>query len=176
LDRNDAYYFLEMNTRIQVEHPVTEIVAQVDIVKEQLRIATGDPLRISQGEVKVHGHAIECRINAEDWERDFAPCPGRVTAYRAPGGPGVRVDSHVCAGYEIPSQYDSMVAKLICVGHTRESAIARMLRALDEYQIEGVKTTIPCHRFIMSDPRFRKGRYYTDFVDELMEIQRKKRG
>ena len=176
LDRNDAYYFLEMNTRIQVEHPVTEIVAQVDIVKEQLRIATGDPLRISQGEVKVHGHAIECRINAEDWERDFAPCPGRVAAYRAPGGPGVRVDSHVCAGYEIPSQYDSMVAKLICVGHTRESAIARMLRALDEYQIEGVKTTIPCHRFIMSDPRFRKGRYYTDFVDELMEIQRKKRG
>ncbi len=176
LDRNDAYYFLEMNTRIQVEHPVTEIVAQVDIVKEQLRIATGDPLRISQGEVRIHGHAIECRINAEDWERDFAPCPGRVTAYRAPGGPGVRVDSHVYAGYEIPSQYDSMVAKLICVGHTRESAVARMQRALEEYQIDGVKTTIPCHRFIMSDPRFRKGRYNTDFVDELMEVQRKKRG
>ncbi|MEI6632410.1 MAG: acetyl-CoA carboxylase biotin carboxylase subunit [Chlamydiota bacterium] len=175
LDRNDNYYFLEMNTRIQVEHPVTEIVTETDIVKEQFRIATGESLKIVQSAVQIHGHAIECRINAEDWERDFAPCPGTVTAYHPPGGPGVRVDSHVYAGYEIPSHYDSMVAKVICVGHTRESAVTRMQRALDEYVIEGIKTTIPCHRFIMSDPRFRKGKYYTDFVDELMEVQRKKK-
>lgn len=175
LDRHDNYFFLEMNTRIQVEHPVTEIVTETDIVKEQFRIATGDALRVVQSAVQIHGHAIECRINAEDWERDFAPCPGRVTAYLPPGGPGVRVDSHVYQGYEIPSQYDSMVAKVICVGHTRESAITRMQRALDEYVIEGIKTTIPCHRFILSDPRFRKGKYYTDFVDELMDVQRKKK-
>lgn len=174
LDRNDNYYFLEMNTRIQVEHPVTEIVTETDIVKEQMRIATGEPLKIDQGAVQIHGHAIECRINAEDWERDFAPCPGRVTGYLPPGGPGVRVDSHVYSGYEVSPHYDSMVAKLICVGHTRESAITRMCRALGEYVIEGIKTTIPCHRFIMNDPRFRKGKYYTDFVDEILETQRKK--
>ena len=175
LDRDDYFYFLEMNTRIQVEHPVTEIVTQVDIVKEQVRIAQGEALKLQQSGVALFGHAIECRVNAEDWERDFAPCAGRVTAYSAPGGPGVRVDSHVYAGYEIPSYYDSMVGKVICVGHSRESAINRMRRALDEYIIEGVKTTIPLHRLILSDPRFRRGKYYTDFVDELVEVQKKKR-
>jgi biotin carboxylase len=160
-----------MNTRIQVEHPVTEIVTQVDIVKEQIRIATGESLTLTQSEVRLYGHAIECRINAEDWEKDFAACPGTVTFYSPPGGPGVRVDSHVYSGYEIPSYYDSMVGKVICVGHTRESAVSRMRRALDEYAIGGIKTTIPLHRLILSDPRFRKGKYYTDFVDELIETQ-----
>jgi acetyl-CoA carboxylase biotin carboxylase subunit len=175
LDRNDYFYFLEMNTRIQVEHPVTEIVTQVDIVKEQIRIAQGKALKLQQSNVRISGHAIECRINAEDWERDFTPCPGKMTVYSAPGGPGVRVDSHAYAGYEIPSYYDSMIGKIICVGHTRESALSRMRRALDEYIIQGVKTTIPLHRLILSDPRFRRGKYYTDFVDHLMEVQKKKR-
>ncbi|MDD5556212.1 MAG: acetyl-CoA carboxylase biotin carboxylase subunit [bacterium] len=174
LDRRDRFYFLEMNTRVQVEHPVTEIVTQTDIVKEQIRIAAGDRLGVAQAGVRIHGHAIECRINAEDWERDFAPCAGRVSLYSPPGGPGVRVDSHVYAGYEIPPFYDSMVAKVICVGHTRESAVRRMQRALEEYVIEGIKTTIPLHRLILADPRFRKGKYYTDLVDGLLEVQAKK--
>lgn len=173
LDRDENFYFLEMNTRIQVEHPVSEIVTQVDIVKEQLRIASGHSLKLEQGDVRIMGHAIECRVNAEDWEKDFMSCPGRVTFYNVPGGPGVRVDSHVYAGYEIPSHYDSMVSKIICVGHTRESAVNRMQRALDEYVIGGVKTTIPFLRLILSDPRFRKGKYSTDFVEELLESKKK---
>ncbi|MCX6355947.1 MAG: acetyl-CoA carboxylase biotin carboxylase subunit [Candidatus Aureabacteria bacterium] len=175
LDRDENFYFLEMNTRIQVEHPVTEMVTQVDIVKEQLRISSGHGLKLTQSDVRLLGHAIECRVNAEDWERDFSSCPGKVTMYHAPGGPGVRVDSHVYAGYDIPSYYDSMVSKVICVGHTRESAVTRMQRALDEYVIGGIKTTIPFHRLILSDPRFRKGKYSTDFVDELLEVQKKKK-
>lgn len=175
LDKDGYFYFLEMNTRVQVEHPVTEIVMQIDIIKEQIRIAAGNKLRFEQKDVKIFGHAIECRINAEDWEKDFTPCAGKITEYSPPGGPGVRVDSHVYAGYEIPAQYDSMIGKVICVGRTRESAVLRMQRALDEYIIGGVKTTIPFCRIVMSDPRFRKGKYSLDFIDNLLEVQKKKR-
>ncbi len=174
LDKEGHYFFLEMNTRIQVEHPVTEIVTKVDIIKEQIRIAADKKLQFEQKDIDLSGHAIECRINAEDWEKDFAPCPGKITAYSAPGGPGVRVDSHVYAGYEIPRHYDSMVGKLICVGRSRESAVRRMQRALEEYIICGVKTTIPFHRLILNDPRFRKGKYYTDFIDELLQEKKKR--
>jgi acetyl-CoA carboxylase biotin carboxylase subunit len=173
LDQEDHFYFLEMNTRVQVEHPVSEVVCQVDIVKEQIRIAARKKLRFEQKDVVIHGHAIECRINAEDWEKDFAPSPGKITTYCPPGGPGVRVDSHVYAGYEMPSQYDSMMGKLICVGRSRRTAVKRMERALDEYIVGGVKTTIPLHRIILRDPRFRKGRYSTDFVDELLPAHKR---
>jgi acetyl-CoA carboxylase biotin carboxylase subunit len=175
LDKEGYFYFLEMNTRIQVEHPVTEIVTQVDIIKEQLRIAAGKKLKFEQKDVQLYGHAIECRINAEDWERDFTPCPGVITTCIPPGGPGVRVDSHVYSGYEIPAHYDSLVGKLICVGRTRESAVNRMRRALNEYIIEGVKTTIPFYRVVLGDPRFRKGKYSTDFIDQLLEVHKSKR-
>lgn len=175
LDRRGYFYFLEMNTRVQVEHPVTEIVTQVDIVKEQLRIAAGKKLRFEQKDIRLYGHAIECRINAEDWEKDFSPSPGTVTTYSPPGGPGVRLDTHIYSGYRIPCQYDSLIGKLVCVGRTRESAVMRMRRALDEYIIGGVKTTIPFYRYVFSDPRFLKGKYSTNFIDELLEVQKKKK-
>ena len=168
LDKKGNYYFLEMNTRIQVEHPITEVVTQIDIVKEQIRIAGGKKLKFDQKDIQIHGHAIECRINVEDPFRDFAPSPGRITDYFPPGGPGIRIDSHVYSGYEIPNYYDSMVAKVITVGRLRETAIMRMQRALDEYIIGGVKTTLPFHRKVLADPRFRKGRYTTSFVDEFL--------
>ncbi|MFG0317490.1 MAG: acetyl-CoA carboxylase biotin carboxylase subunit, partial [Planctomycetota bacterium JB042] len=149
VDKNLDFYFMELNARVQVEHPVTEMISGIDIVKEQLRIAAGEPLSFRQEDVRLHGHAIECRINAEDPDDDFRPSPGAITAYFSPGGSHVRIDSHVYAGYTIPPHYDSLMAKLVVWGETREEALARTRRALDEYVVEGVKTTIPLHRRIM---------------------------
>jgi acetyl-CoA carboxylase biotin carboxylase subunit len=167
LDENRDFYFLEMNTRIQVEHPVTEMVTGIDIVRQQIRVAAGNPMGIAQEEVSTHGHAIECRINAEDPENNFRPSPGKITAFHVPGGLGVRVDTHAYSGYVIPSQYDSLLAKLITFGETRDEAVARMLRALDEFVIEGVPTTIPFQRMAISHPDFRAGTISTDFVQNL---------
>lgn len=159
------YYFLEMNTRIQVEHPITEIVTNVDLIKEQIKIANGDELSYEQKDIKVSGHAIECRINAEDPFNDFAPNPGKITGYRSPGGPGVRLDSGVYMNYTIPTFYDSMISKLITWGRTRTDSIARMKRALSEYIILGVKTTIPFHKAILRNPNFVNGDLNTHFID-----------
>ncbi len=167
LDSEGNFYFMEMNTRIQVEHPVSEIVVRLDLVKEQIRIAAGYELPKKQEDVRVEGHAIECRINAEDPFKSFAPRPGKITAFHAPGGPGVRVDTHAYAGYVIPPYYDSMIAKLICHGRDREEALARMTRALDEFIIEGVPTTIPFHKKVMTDPRFIAGEFNTAFLDDF---------
>jgi acetyl-CoA carboxylase biotin carboxylase subunit len=156
VDREGQFYFIEMNTRIQVEHPVTEMITGIDIVREQIRIATGEGLGYKQSAVRFIGHAIECRINAEDSEH-FVPSPGRITAWIAPGGPGVRVDSHLMPGYVVPSHYDSLIAKIIVHGHDRGEAIARMQRALSETVIEGVKTTIPYHLKRLADPGFVAG-------------------
>ncbi|MDI9623943.1 MAG: acetyl-CoA carboxylase biotin carboxylase subunit [Methanothermobacter sp.] len=162
---NGDFYFLEMNTRVQVEHPITEVITGVDIVKEQIRIAAGEELCCSQDEIGINGHAIECRINAEDPLSDFKPTPGRITGYRSPGGIGVRVDSGVYMNYEIPSYYDSMISKLIVWGRDRAEAIERMKRALAEYIILGVKTTIPFHKAIMRNEAFNRGELHTHFVD-----------
>ncbi|GDY12640.1 acetyl-CoA carboxylase biotin carboxylase subunit [Planctomycetota bacterium] len=166
LDRK-AYYFLEMNTRIQVEHPVTEMVTGLDLIKHQILVAAGQPLAFSQADIKPQGHAIEVRINAEDWEKGFVPCPGKVGMYVAPSGRGVRVDSHCYAGYSIPPNYDSMIAKLIVHGDTREEAIRFLSQALDEYIIEGVKTTIGFHQRLLKDVRFVNNEVTTKFVDEV---------
>ena len=159
-------YFMEINTRLQVEHPVTEYVTGIDIVKEQIRIAAGLLLEIKQPQVKFFGHAIECRINAEDPER-FIPCPGKITFLALPGGPGVRVDTAAYNGCVIPSHYDSLVAKLIVHGRNREEAIARMRRALDEFIVEGIKTTIPFHKKVLNDPDFIRGEFNTGFVEKM---------
>ena len=164
LDKHGNYYFMEMNTRIQVEHPVTEMITRFDLVQEQIRIAAGAPLSRTQDQVKFEGHAIECRINAEDPEKGFRPSPGVIDAYVPPGGPWVRVDSHVYPGYSIPPNYDSMIAKLIVWAEDRDKAIARMQRALGEYAITGVKTTIPLHEKILDNAFFRKGEVYTNFL------------
>jgi acetyl-CoA carboxylase biotin carboxylase subunit len=156
VDRNGRFYFIEMNTRIQVEHPVTEMITGIDIVREQIRIAYGEALGYKQSAVHFTGHAIECRINAEDPEH-FIPCPGRVTAWIAPGGPGVRVDSHMMTGYMVPPYYDSLIAKIIVHGRDRNEAIARMQRALHETVVEGIKTTIPYHLKLLADPAFVAG-------------------
>lgn len=171
-DDKGNYYFLEVNKRIQVEHPITEEVTGVDLVKAQIAVAMGEPLRISQEEVSFTGHAIECRINAENPYADFAPSPGRVEMYYAPGGKGVRLDSHVYAGYTVPPHYDSMVAKLITVGKDRREAIARMSRALSEYMITGIKTTIPFELAVMRDPNFRRGVYATNFIENMLANRR----
>ena len=171
-DDKGNYYFLEVNKRIQVEHPITEEVTGVDLVKAQIAVAMGETLRISQEEVSFTGHAIECRINAENPYADFAPSPGRVEMYYAPGGKGVRLDSHVYAGYTVPPHYDSMVAKLITVGKDRREAIARMSRALSEYMITGIKTTIPFELAIMRDPNFRRGVYATNFIENMLANRR----
>jgi len=164
-----AFYFMEMNTRVQVEHPVTEVVTGVDIVKAQIRVAQGEPLPITQDDVRLTGHAIECRINAEDPARDFAPSPGQVRGLRLPGGPGIRIDSHLFEGYRIPPYYDSLIAKVIAWGRDRDEAIARMRRALSELRVEGVHTTIPFHARLLDDARFRAGDVHTRFVEaELM--------
>ncbi len=165
LDARGGFYFMEMNTRIQVEHPVTELVTGIDLVKEQIRIAAGEPLSVDQSSVAMRGHAIECRINAEDPASDFAPRPGRVTDMYVPGGPGIRVDTHVYSGYFIPPYYDSMIAKLLAHGNTREEAIARMQRALQEFVVEGVTTTIPFHLEMMQDPDFRSGNFDTGTLE-----------
>ena len=171
-DDKGNYYFLEVNKRIQVEHPITEEVTGVDLVKAQIAVAMGEPLRISQEEVSFTGHAIECRINAENPYADFAPSPGRAEMYYAPGGKGVRLDSHVYAGYTVPPHYDSMVAKLITVGKARREAIARMSRALSEYMITGIKTTIPFELAVMRDPNFRRGVYATNFIENMLANRR----
>jgi acetyl-CoA carboxylase biotin carboxylase subunit len=164
----DKFYFMEMNTRIQVEHPVTEMITGVDLIKEQLRVAGGERLTLKQEDIKFNGHAIECRINAEDSERNFLPSPGRVDAYIAPGGPGVRIDSHCYPGYSIPPFYDSLMGKLIVWGKNRDEAIDRMLRALDEYAITGVKTTIPFHQKVLNHAVFQQGEVSTDFIEKYM--------
>jgi acetyl-CoA carboxylase biotin carboxylase subunit len=168
LDEKGNFYFIEMNTRVQVEHPVTEEVTGIDIVKEQLRIAAGEELGYDQGDITFTKHAIECRINAEDPFNDFRPCPGKIEFMHVPGGHGVRVDKHAYSGYNIPPFYDSMIAKLICYGNDRRAALDRMSRALDEFVIRGIKTTIPLHKAIMKDPNFRRGRYSTAFIERFM--------
>jgi acetyl-CoA carboxylase biotin carboxylase subunit len=167
VDQKGNFFFLEMNTRIQVEHPVTEAVTGVDLIKEQIRIAAGERLSFTQEDVRWQGHAIECRINAEDPDQDFMPCPGQVTLYHAPGGPNVRVDSHLYTGYRVPPHYDSLLAKVITTGRNRQEAIQTMLRALDEMAVEPLKTTIPFHRRVLHDPAFLEGVYSTDFVERL---------
>jgi acetyl-CoA carboxylase, biotin carboxylase subunit len=163
-----GFYFIEMNTRIQVEHPVTECITGIDLIKYQIRVANGEKLDITQGQIRQHGHAIECRINAEDPEKDFNPAPGKITQLLIPGGPGIRVDSGVYPGYAIPPFYDSMVAKLIAWGNDRRESIERMKRALDEFLIEGLKTTIPFHKEVMRNKIFLSGQYTTDFIGKSM--------
>ncbi|MBL66967.1 MAG: acetyl-CoA carboxylase biotin carboxylase subunit [Verrucomicrobiales bacterium] len=169
-DDNGNYYFLEVNKRIQVEHPITEEVTGVDLVKQQILIAMGEPLRISQDDIRLTGHAIECRINAEDAYNNFCPSPGRIELYYSPGGRGVRVDTHAYAGYTIPPYYDSMIGKLITHGKDRREAIARMSRALGEYMITGIKTTIPFEAAILRDPNFRRGVYSTSFIENMLSL------
>ncbi|SJZ85693.1 acetyl-CoA carboxylase biotin carboxylase subunit [Selenihalanaerobacter shriftii] len=164
LDTHNNFYFIEMNTRIQVEHPVTELVTGIDLIKEQVKVATGQELEYTQDDIEFDGAAIECRINAEDPYNDFRPSPGKLEEYLVPGGLGVRVDSCAYPGYLIPPYYDSMVAKLIVWGKDREEAITRMLRSLDEYEISGIKTTIPFHKIVLNNAFFRKGEFYTNFI------------
>jgi acetyl-CoA carboxylase biotin carboxylase subunit len=168
LDSQGNYYFIEMNTRIQVEHPVTEEVTGVDLVKEQIRIAAGEELSFDQKEIEFTKCAVECRINAEDPFNNFQPSPGRIDFLCVPGGHGVRLDTHIYSGYMIPPNYDSMIAKLICYGRDRRTALDRMARALDEFMIRGVKTSVPLHKLILKDPNFRRGRYSTAFVERLL--------
>ncbi|MBI5170411.1 MAG: acetyl-CoA carboxylase biotin carboxylase subunit [Candidatus Eisenbacteria bacterium] len=168
-DADGKFYFMEMNTRIQVEHPVTEEVTGIDLVKEQLRVAAGEKMSFRQEDVRWEGHAIECRINAEDFEHGFRPSPGVVTYWHKPGGPGIRVDSHVYGGYAIPPFYDSMIGKLIAYGKDRADAIRRAEIALDEMVVEGIKTTIPFHKIALRHPRFRAGNIDTRFVEELFK-------
>jgi acetyl-CoA carboxylase biotin carboxylase subunit len=174
LDPDNRFYFMEMNTRIQVEHPVTEMVTLADIVRNQIRIAEGEPLGYTQDDLLIVGHAIECRINAENPET-FSPSPGLITAFNLPGGPGVRVDTYVYAGYRVPPFYDSMIAKVIVHARTRELAIARMKRALEAMVIEGIKTTVPLHLKIMDDPKYRAGEVSTNFMEYFLEQNGTKR-
>ena len=168
MDKDKNYYFMEMNTRVQVEHCVTEMITSVDIVKEQIRVAAGEKLSVTQEDVVIRGHAIEFRINAEDPERNFMPCPGLIDLYLPPGGYGVRVDSHMYPGYTVPPTYDSLLAKLIVWGKDRTEAIARGKRALDEFVISGVSTVIPFQQRILENPYFVKGEVYTDFIQKRM--------
>ncbi|MCG3175954.1 MAG: Biotin carboxylase [Candidatus Omnitrophica bacterium] len=169
LDTDGKFYFIEMNTRVQVEHGITELITGIDIVKEQIRIAAGEKLGIrKQDKIPLRGHAIECRINAEDPANDFAPSPGRIDRYNLPGGPGVRVDSHAYAGYTVLPYYDSMIGKLMAYGRNRGEAISVMQRALEEFIVEPIKTTIPIHKEIMKNPVFRRGQMYTDFIPRVM--------
>jgi acetyl-CoA carboxylase biotin carboxylase subunit len=169
LDENRDFYFMEMNTRIQVEHPVTEEVTDVDLVKEQIRLAWGEKLTLSQKEIQFKGHAIECRINAEDPEKNFLPAPGKIESFHVPGGHGIRVDTHAYAKYVIPPYYDSMIAKLITHGKTREEAILKARRALDEFIIEGIPTTIGFHKRILADKRFVSGQFNTSLIAEMLK-------
>ncbi|HEY7528578.1 MAG TPA: acetyl-CoA carboxylase biotin carboxylase subunit, partial [Candidatus Deferrimicrobiaceae bacterium] len=167
VDAKRSFYFLEMNTRLQVEHPVTEMVTGIDIVKEQIRVAAGEALSIRQEDVRQTGHAIECRVYAEDPDRNFFPCPGLITSLRTPGGPGVRDDSGVFEGFEIPIYYDPIISKLVAWGRDRAEAIARMKRALTEYVVTGVKTTIPFHIRVMNNRHFIEGNFDTNFIDKV---------
>ena len=166
LDKDNNFYFMEMNTRLQVEHGITEMISNIDIVREQINIAAGLPLSVTQRDVKLHGHAIECRIKAEDPDRDFMPAAGLINGYVAPGGFGVRVDSHVYSGYAIPPYYDSMISKLVCWAPDREQARRRMYRALKEYVITGVKTTLPFYQDLVEDPVFISGNFDTGFLED----------
>jgi acetyl-CoA carboxylase biotin carboxylase subunit len=168
VDDRQHFYFIEMNTRIQVEHTITEEVYGCDLVKEQIRIAAGLPLSPHIARAVPRLHAIQCRINAEDPARNFQPSPGKIAFYYAPGGHGVRIDSHVYTGYVVPPYYDSLIAKIIAVGADRRSAIERMRRALDEYYITGIKTTVPFHAAMMRSGEFRAGKYDTGFVERFM--------
>ena len=166
VDDNNNFYFMEMNTRIQVEHPVTEMVTGVDLIAEQIKIASGENLEFNQDDVQLNGHAIECRINAEDPSHNFRPSPGKITGWLPPGGPGVRVDSHVYTGYEIPPFYDSLIGKLIVWGKDRNTAIKRMNRALNECAVTGIPTTINFHLTLLNKTKFREGRIHTKYVEE----------
>ncbi len=168
LYENGRFYFIEMNTRIQVEHPVTEMVTGIDLIQQQIRVAAGEPLPFTQADIRLTGHAIECRINAEDPFK-FTPSPGEVKLWHVPGGPGIRMDSHVYAGYRVPPNYDSMIAKLIAYGPTRESAIARMRFALSEMIVEGIKTNIPLQQMILDDPTFIAGTHNIHYLAEMLE-------
>jgi acetyl-CoA carboxylase, biotin carboxylase subunit len=169
LYENKQFFFIEMNTRVQVEHPVTEMITGIDIVKEQLLIAAGRPLSFKQKDVKFRGHSFECRINAED-PKTFMPCPGKVTHYHAPGGPGIRVDSHLYSGYSVPPNYDSLVAKIISYGEDRETALAKMRGALDELVVDGIRTNTPLHRDLVRDPEFRKGGVNIHYLEKKLEL------
>jgi len=173
-DQSGSYYFIEMNTRVQVEHPVTEMVTGVDIVKEQIRIAAGMELSVRQEDIHLRGHSIECRINAESSDT-FAPSPGEITAYHPPGGPGIRVDSLAYSNVVVSSHYDSLIAKLISHGKDREEAISRMARALDMFVIEGIQTSMPLHRRIISHPDFIAGNLSTSFLDRILPSKRRTR-
>lgn len=168
VDENANFYFMEMNARIQVEHPVTEMITGIDLIKEQMRITAGMKLGYNQDDIVFRGHAIECRINAEDTENNFMPSPGKVQSYHTPGGRGIRIDSHVYAGYEIPSHYDSMIAKIIAHGNTRNEAIYTMQRALDEFVIGPIKTTLPFHRRVMADDAFIRADIDTGYAERLL--------
>jgi acetyl-CoA carboxylase biotin carboxylase subunit len=168
VDDDGNFYFMEMNTRIQVEHPITEEVYGCDLVKQQIQVAAGEHLSKHVLEARPRGHAMECRINAEDPEKNFMPCPGNIELYYAPGGRGIRIDSHAYAGYPIPPNYDSMIAKVIATASSRSACIGRMSRALNEYMITGIKTTIPFQQAIMQNSAFREGKYHTGFVEQLL--------
>ena len=167
LYQDERFYFIEMNTRVQVEHPVTEMVTGFDIVKEQLRIAGGEPLSASQDDITFHGHSVECRINAED-PASFLPSPGKVTLYHAPGGPGVRVDSHLYSGYTVPPHYDSLIAKVVTHAQDREQALTRMQIALEELLIDGIKSNAPLMRDLVTDPEIRKGGYNIHYLESKL--------
>jgi acetyl-CoA carboxylase biotin carboxylase subunit len=167
LYENGEFYFIEMNTRLQVEHPVTEMITGIDLVREQIRVASGEGLSCTQEQVHLHGHAIECRINAEDPET-FAPSPGLVKNYVAPGGMHVRVDSGLYTGYKVPPYYDSMIGKLIVYGSNRDSCIRRLKRALEEYVVEGMKTTVPLHQKLVRDPEFLAGNYTIKWLEQWL--------
>jgi acetyl-CoA carboxylase biotin carboxylase subunit len=171
LTPDNDFYFMEMNTRIQVEHPVTEEVTGIDLIREQIRIAAGEEMTLKQEDIRFHGHAIEFRINAEDHERNFLPTPGTISALHIPGGFGVRADTHIYEGYRIPPHYDSLMAKLIVHGIDREEALARGKRALEEFVVEGVPTTIPFHLIMLKTDEFRSGNFHTSFLDEWMAAQ-----
>ncbi|MEJ2635795.1 MAG: acetyl-CoA carboxylase biotin carboxylase subunit [Calditrichia bacterium] len=171
VDKDLNYYFMEMNTRIQVEHPVTEMVYNVDLIKEQIRVANGEKLKFKQSNIKPLGHAIECRINAEDPSNNFIPSPGAVTSLYQPGGPGTRIDSHMYASYSIPPYYDSLIAKLIVHGRDRKEAISRLRRSLDEFVVEGIKTTIPFHQYVIETPEFQEGNFDTNFIEKIYNKQ-----
>jgi acetyl-CoA carboxylase biotin carboxylase subunit len=168
LDSNGNFYFMEMNTRIQVEHPVTEVVTGIDLIAAQLRIAAGEPLNLRQEQIELRGHAIECRINAEDPRHGFRPAPGTISGWLPPGGPGVRIDSHVYTGYEIPPFYDSLIGKLIVWAEDRPAALRRMRRALQECAVIGVPTTIDFHLALLERPEFQRGEVHTKFVEQDM--------
>ncbi|HKO87037.1 MAG TPA: acetyl-CoA carboxylase biotin carboxylase subunit [Burkholderiales bacterium] len=173
LYENDEFFFIEMNTRVQVEHPVTEMITGVDIVQQQIRVAAGEKLTLKQRDIELRGHAVECRINAED-PFTFVPSPGRITSYHPPGGPGIRVDSHVYHGYFVPPNYDSMVGKLIAYGATRDQAIKRMRIALSEMVVEGIKTNIPLHQELMLDERFLKGGTSIHYLEQKLALAGKR--